>query len=106
MRRLPPLVLLALACSACSGGSDDSAETTLPVRTTPESIRLAVFERSYSECASYDLQRLAAKYRVDARPQPVAFAVARAWTQQFGGGQDAEPSGRDGCFQALREKTG
>lgn len=67
---------------------------------TPGEIRLAVFERSYSECASYDLDQLAAKYKsADTSKQGVAAAVGRAWASYFKAGRDAAREGRAGCLQ-------
>lgn len=67
---------------------------------TPDEIRLAVFERSYSECASYGLDQLAAKYKAaDTSKQGVAAAVGRAWASYFKAGRDAAREGRAGCLQ-------
>jgi hypothetical protein len=68
--------------------------------TTPDNIRLVVFERSYSECASYGLDQLAEKYKAaDASKAGVAAAVGRAWASYFRAGRDAAREGRVGCLQ-------
>lgn len=67
---------------------------------TPEEIRTAVFERAYSECASYGLDVLAGKYKAaDTSKQGVATVVGRAWASYFKGGRDAAREGRAGCLQ-------
>lgn len=67
---------------------------------TPDEIRIAVFERSYSECASYGLDVLAGKYKsADTSKQGVATVVGRAWASYFKGGRDAAREGRAGCLQ-------
>lgn len=73
--------------------------STLP---TPESVQTLVFERAYSECASYDIPRLAGKYNVAVQTKEnVARAVAEGWARQFNAGQDALTDGRDGCLQGF-----
>ena len=112
MRALRVVAILVAvgALAGCAGGSDDdgngAAETTATqtaVGTTPQDVRVMVFERSYSECATSSLQELGGKYRAKPQPRPVALAVARAWVENLRAGPDAIPSGRDGCLQALRE---
>ena len=99
---LATMLVAGLVVGGCARGGDD--EDATPARTTPDEIRLAIFERSYSECASYGVERLALKYRVDATPNQVALAVAESWRRRFRGGQDAVASGRDGCLQGLRHR--
>ncbi len=107
------LVLTAPVLAGCSGDDENEAattattapavtETTEAIRT-PDEVKIAVFERSYSECGSFSIPRLAAKYKVPRRPASIASAVGRAWTDQFNASADAVQSGRDGCLQALRE---
>ena len=120
MRRLRPvaslLVLVTLVAGGCSGNDGDeaagttettaaTAETaeTTEVTTTASEVKTAIFERSYTECGSFSLVRLASKYKVPRSPATVASAVARDWTQRFDGGEDAVQAGRDGCLQAMRE---
>ena len=112
------LVLSALLVAGCTGDDDEDAAATTAVPattapptttetseavTTPDEVKRAIFERSYSECGSFSLARLAAKYKVARSPRPVANAVARAWTEQFNGGEDSVQTARDGCLQAIRE---
>lgn len=80
------------------------ANTTEPIDTLPtsETVKIAIFERAYSECASTEIDLLAAKYKVAVQTKPsVAFAVGRAWTRYFRGGPDAVDGGRDGCLQGF-----
>lgn len=105
------IVLLALflalvpAVAGC-GGSDDETSPGGTAATgsqveTPEEIRNVVWERSYSECASYDLQRLSRKYHVAPREDDIADAVSASWTERFKGGDDALRTGRDGCLKGF-----
>ena len=72
---------------------------------TAEEIQLVVFERAYSECASSDLELLAAKYKAAGRSsRAVAAIVARAWASYFSAGADAVEDGRAGCLQGLRDR--
>jgi hypothetical protein len=108
------LAVLAVAVLAIGGysvagsgdGGDDATADTSGAARTPDALRTAVWERSYSECSSYDLQRIAAKYRGDPEEGAVATAVGRSWTEQLGAFDDAVASGRDGCVQAFRQKSG
>ena len=78
------------------------AEPPLSTEPTPESVQTLVFERAFSECASYDISRLAGKYNVAVQTEEnVAKAVALAWARQFDAGQDALVDGRDGCLQGF-----
>ena len=117
------LLLLATLVAGCAGDNDDETATatggavatdtdgaattetsgTETATRTPDVLLTAVFERSYSECGSFDLERLAAKYKAPRTPTAVANAVARSWTSRLGAGGDAVQSGRDGCLQALRD---
>ena len=103
--------------SANRAGDDDDttvAATTVPVETepyplgsspTPESIQITVYERAYSECASTDLELLAAKYKAkDTSRQGVAAVVGRAWASYFDAGGDAVNGGRDGCLQGISQR--
>ena len=91
------------------GAATDAAATTsgdglppLSTSPTPESVQTMVFERAYSECASYDVARLAGKYNVAVQTKEnVAKAVAEGWARQFKAGQDALVDGRDGCLQGF-----
>lgn len=110
------MALLVIGISA--GGSPDEAETTQPATTTastlpgeeplstlptPENVQTLVYERAFSECASYDVARLAGKYNVEVRTQEnVAQAVGEGWARQFSAGQDAVADGRDGCLQGFK----
>ena len=72
---------------------------------TENEIKLLVFERSYSECASYDLAQLGAKYKTaDNSRQGVAAAVGRAWASYFKAGLDAAREGRAGCLQGVASR--
>ena len=84
--------------------AESSIDTSPPLSTlpTPEAVQTQVFERALSECASYDVARLAGKYNVAViTEQNVAQAVAEAWVRQFKAGRDALTDGRDGCLQGF-----
>jgi hypothetical protein len=101
MRRLLLLALLTFAVvtlGACGGGDDDDGPAPL---ATPDSVRTAVWERSFSECSTTSLKRLAHKYGVDPERDQVTQAVGEAWAEQFGGFDDAVRAGRDGCRQGF-----
>jgi hypothetical protein len=93
------LVVVALIAVSCGGGDDDDSGPA-PL-ATPEAVRTTIWERSFSECSSESLKKLAAKYDVDPVPADVALAVGKTWSQRFDGGADAVRSGRDGCQQGL-----
>jgi len=108
------LVAIVVAVAVIGYSSTDSssedpvaappATTTEPIDALPtsETVKNAIFERAFSECASYDVTLLAAKYKVRVKTRPsVAFAVGVAWTRYFKGGQDAVNGGRDGCLQGF-----
>jgi hypothetical protein len=101
------LALLALA-AGCGGlgGDDDGESASPPAQTTSASVRTAVFERAYSECATYPMVRLATKYGVDPKVDPVSRAVARFWTRQFNGGKDTIPTGVRACIQGFNDPVG
>ena len=72
---------------------------------TPENVKISVYERAYSECASTELKLLASKYKVeDTSKAGVAAAVGRAWASYFDAGQDAVGGGRDGCLQGISQR--
>ena len=80
----------------------DDTDPPLSTAPTPESLQTLVFERAFSECASYDIARLAGKYNVAVQTEEnIAKAVAEAWARQFDAGQDALADGRDGCLQGF-----
>ena len=84
--------------------AEASIDTRPPLSTlpTPAAVQTQVFERALSECASYDVARLAGKYNVAVMTeQNVAQAVAEAWVRQFKAGRDALTDGRDGCLQGF-----
>jgi hypothetical protein len=101
VRLLGTLIILVTVLFAVGCAGDDEEEPERAAVTTPDRIRVAVFERSFSECGSESLRRLARKYDVDPTRRQVAQAVAQAWTKRFGGGPDAVAAGRDGCLQAI-----
>ena len=85
-----------------SGPLQADAGPPLSTEPTPESVQTLVFERAFGECASYDISRLAGKYKVAVETEAnVAGAVALAWARQFDAGQDALADGRDGCLQGF-----
>ncbi len=114
MSRLVLLLGAGLIAAALLTGyfSEDSSPTTstaaetstVPAATSASGVRLNVFERSYSECASATVEQLAAKFRVGREEGLIATAVGRSWTKQFGAGPDAVASGEDGCLQGFRER--
>lgn len=82
--------------------SAQSGEEPLSTLPTPENVQTLVYERAFSECASYDVGRLAGKYNVAVKSEEnVALAVGEGWARQFGAGQDAVADGRDGCLQGF-----
>lgn len=82
-----------------TAGGGEEPLSTLP---TPENIQTLVYERAFSECASYDVARLAGKYNVAVKSEEnVALAVGEGWARQFSAGQDAVADGRDGCLQGF-----
>jgi hypothetical protein len=119
--RAAVVVALALPAVGCSSDEGEdaggavtantetattTAETTaIPAGPTPENVRIAIFERAYSECASTKFALLANKYKVAKKTKPrVATAVAVAWTKYFKGGKDAIREGRAGCRLAFDEE--
>ena len=110
------VVLTLGLVTGCSSDDSDQAsppptttttESTAPASTLPtsESVKIAIFERAYSECASTDLKSLAAKYKLrDTTNQVLATGVALAWVEYFQASQDAFPDGRDGCLQGLKDR--
>ena len=120
------LLLVGLLGAGC-GGNDSAADSAADsvrstasvavpsptvaarVETPPPSENEAAinstFERSYSECSTEELTRLAAKYSARKTSPAIARAVGRGWAKQFAGGPRAERAGRDGCLQALRERN-
>ena len=78
----------------------------LATGTTPENVQLTVYERAYSECASYEVERLASKYKAaDTSADGVAEVVGRAWASYFNAGQDAVQDGLDGCLQGQADRS-
>ena len=70
-----------------------------------DSVKVAIFERAYSECASTEPNALKAKYNLrDTTNQVLATGVAQAWIKFFQANQDAYPDGRDGCLQGLQDR--
>jgi hypothetical protein len=100
------VLLVALAVGCSTGDSEQADSTTAPAAvTTPESLKLAVFERAYSECASTEFEPLAAKYKVADKTRPgVATAVAREWVEFMQAGPDAVADGRSGCLQGFDDR--
>lgn len=108
------LALLVLGCSSDDSSEDDAAPaatsttattTSAEPLPTSETVKLAIFERAYSECASTEFVLLANKYKVAQKTRPnVATAVAVAWTKYFKGGKDAIAEGRAGCKLAFDEE--
>ena len=102
-RLLTVLVAVGLLAAGCGGGgSDESSQPAQP--QTPDSIRTAVYERSFSECSTYSVARLAGKYGVDRNKRAVTIAVGHGWSKFFKAGPDAARAGREGCTQALQSK--
>ena len=116
--RIGILVAIVVAVAVIGYASSDSssedpvaappATTTEPVNTLPtsETVKLAIFERAYSECASTEFEALAAKYKVAVKTKPrVAFAVGEGWTKFFKAGPDAVDEGRDGCLEGFSDSS-
>ena len=110
-------VVFALGLAGCGGDDSDNATPVTPATTTTESIapastlptsesvKVAIFERAYSECASTEPNALKAKYNLrDTTNQVLATGVAQAWIKFFQANQDAFPDGRDGCLQGLQDR--
>lgn len=116
--RHPALAILVVSVlgAGCSSSSEEAQQTTTsaadtsarpPIGPGPtsENVQLVIYERALSECASYRLAELAAKYKAAKKTkQSVAQVVGRAWTQFFRGGRDAIKSGRDGCLQGFSRR--
>jgi hypothetical protein len=102
------LVTLAFVLGGCAGlgDDDDGTPASQPAQTTSPDVRSAVYERSYSECATYPVARLASRYRVDPKVDQVSRAVARFWTRTFKGGKDAIPVGVRGCIAGFNDPVG
>lgn len=82
-----------------------AATTTEPAGPTSEAVKNAIFERSYSECASTERAPLAGKYKLaDQKDETLATGVGRGWVKYFKASDDALPDGRAGCLQALQEE--
>jgi hypothetical protein len=98
----------ALLVAAATTAAPETAADPYPLAagTTSEEIQLVVYERAYSECASTDLDLLAAKYKAaDDSKQGVATVVGRAWASYFSAGQDAVQDGRDACLLGQRHRN-
>ena len=100
--RIVACLVAVLALAGCAGSDDDSTPAE-PARTTKSEVVNAVWERSYSECATEGLEALAAKYNVEQTIPAVSTAVATSWQQRFKAGDDAIANGVAGCRQGLRE---
>ena len=103
LRRALPVLAAALLVAGCSGDGDGGTEPAAPATTaaaveTPDDLKNAVFERSYSDCASFTVKQLAAQHAVEPRRKLIARAVAASWVERFGAGTDAVKSGQDGCL--------
>lgn len=80
-------------------------EATISTLPTSETVKNVIFERSYSECASFDRARLAAKYKVEGTSDAnIATGVARGWVIYFKAGLDAIREGRSGCLTAFKQE--
>src|SRR3712207_4200405 len=105
------MLAVTLSASGCGGDDDEPAAGAAAPGTSAEdaerdeAIARAVFERGYSECASFALERLSAKYHVARNAADVSLAVARAWAREFGGGEFAVRRGRAGCLQGMRHRA-
>ena len=106
------VVAVAVIGYASSDSSSDDPEDAAPATTTEavdtlptsETVKLAIFERAYSECASTEFALLANKYKVAVKTKPsVAFAVGEAWTRFFKAGPDAVDEGRTGCLEGFSD---
>jgi hypothetical protein len=101
------LVLVAAVLAGCGSEEKSSSQPTSTQPSRQErAAATAVFERAYSECSTYTLNRLAFKYHVDANFKEISSAVARDWAKRYGGTDYAVRAGRDGCLQALRKRGG
>ncbi len=98
-------LVAAFAVGCSTGDSEEASTTTASAPPTPDSVKTAVFERSYSECASTDFELLVAKYKVADKTRPgVATAVGLAWIETMQAGEDALDDGRSGCLQGFDER--
>lgn len=105
------VLIVSIFVIGCSkDDSDDAQQTTqtaAPVDTLPtsETVKLAIFERAFSECASTEPTALAAKYKLkNPSDQVLAEGVALGWVKFFKAGKDAVPDGRAGCMSGLRDE--
>lgn len=112
LQRGATALVFAVLVAGCSSDepSDQAAApaTTAATESAPptaDNVKLAVFERAFSECATYGVARLSGKYKVAVKTRGnVATAVARGWTKFFRAGADAIPDGRAGCLQGFTRK--
>ncbi len=110
-------ILVAVLAAGCSSSSSEEAQQTTtsaadttgrpPIGPGPtnRNVKLVIYERALSECGTYPLAELAAKYKAAKKTKrSVAQVVGRAWAQFFRGGRDAIKSGRDGCLQGFSRR--
>ena len=101
------LLALAFGGAGCAETKEEDATpgtTTEATQTTPEEVRSNVWERAYTECAGGSNKALAAKYRVDETPAAISAAVSASWRDRFDAGNDALPSGVEGCLQGMKSR--
>jgi hypothetical protein len=110
MRTTIALLASLTASAALAGCSHDdsagpvtTAETVTEVTSsTPEGVRLQIYEGGISQCVLGKLKDLAAKYHVAATQKAVVEAVARSLVKTFGAAPDALVEGRAGCRQGFK----
>lgn len=100
------IVVLGAGCAESGDDDEPTASASQPAQTTSEAVRTAVFERSYSECSTYPMIRLAARYNVPRNVDAVSKAVGRFWARQFKGGPDVIPVGVKACIDGFNQPVG
>jgi hypothetical protein len=110
MRTTIALLASLTAAAALAGCShEDSAEPVTTAETatavtssTPESVRLQIYEGGISQCVAGKLKDLAAKYHVAATKKAVVEAVARSLVKSYDAAPDALVDARAGCKQGFK----
>jgi hypothetical protein len=104
-RVLLTTVLLATAIFLAGCGSSKESSSTPSSTPATSASDNAIYEHSFSECASASLKDLAGKYHVaNTTPNNVAHAVGAAWSDRFQGGSRGTAIGASGCHDGLAQR--
>ena len=102
------VVGIALALAAGCGVDDEKAETadTKPTPAArPSPLANAAYERAYTECSSFTVRRLAAKYKTRPIRGNIAKAAGDYWAGQLGGDQSVAAYAEAGCKDGMRDRV-